>query len=52
MTTPPERVVFEQTIEGLFVRGLKDSVTPALKKRLLDNGLNLDKLQPGYTADD
>lgn len=44
-----DKVVFEQTIEGLFVRGLGSRVTPPLKARLRDAGLDLDaKLLPAY----
>ena len=44
-----EKLVFEQTIDGLFRRGLKGQVTPRLKRRLADAGLDLDKkLLPAY----
>lgn len=44
-----DKVVFEQTIEGLFLRGLGSRVTPALKGQLKAAGLDLDqKLLPAY----
>lgn len=47
MTT--EKLVFQQTIEGLYARGLGSRVTPALKTRLRGIGLDLDgKLLPAY----
>ncbi|QSQ25661.1 DUF2378 family protein [Pyxidicoccus parkwayensis] len=43
------RIVFEHTVEALFIRGLGERVTPELKSRLRDEGLDLDrKLLPGY----
>ncbi|MCP3100964.1 DUF2378 family protein [Myxococcus sp. K15C18031901] len=48
----PEKLVFEHTFEGLFVRGLVNRVTPALRGRLLEVGVDLErKLQPAYTFD-
>jgi len=47
--TPSERVVFEQTFEGLFVTGLGPVMTDELRRALLDQGLDLSKkLRPGY----
>jgi uncharacterized protein (TIGR02265 family) len=43
-----ERLVYEHTMEGLFIRGLAGRVTPALKERLRAVGLNLDRLLPAY----
>jgi uncharacterized protein (TIGR02265 family) len=44
-----ERLVYEHTMEGLFVRGLAGRVTPGLKDRLRAVGLNLDRrLLPAY----
>jgi uncharacterized protein (TIGR02265 family) len=49
----PERAtefVFAQAIEGLFFVGLKGRITPSLKARLLQAGLDLSKgLEPAYT---
>ena len=46
---PEQKMVFEQTIEGLFLRGLGDRLTPACKSRLRAHGLDLDrKLLPAY----
>ncbi|GEN07404.1 Myxococcales-restricted protein, TIGR02265 family [Myxococcus fulvus] len=48
----PEKLVFEHTFEGLFVRGLAGRVTPALRDSLRKVGLNLDdKLRPAYDFD-
>lgn len=45
-----EKFVFEQTIEGLFVRGLGPRLTPQLKQRLRIEGLDLDApLHPAYS---
>ena len=45
----PERLVYEQTMEGLFLRGLAGRVPPGLKERLREVGLNLDRrLLPAY----
>jgi uncharacterized protein (TIGR02265 family) len=47
-----ERLVFDQTVEGLFVRGLGNRVTPALKLQLKQAGLDLDKrLLPAYPVE-
>lgn len=47
-----EKLVFEQTIEGLFVRSLGPRITPALKKQLKAAGLDLDaRLLPAYAFD-
>lgn len=44
-----EKVVFEQTIEGLFLRGLGRRVTPGLKAELKLAGLDLGaRLLPAY----
>ncbi len=46
---PEQKMVFEQTIEGLFLRGLGDRLTPACRSRLRQAGLDLDgKLLPAY----
>ncbi|NMO22096.1 DUF2378 family protein [Pyxidicoccus fallax] len=46
----PEKLVFEHTLEGLFVRGLMGRVTPVLRARLRKVGVDLDrKLQPAYS---
>jgi uncharacterized protein (TIGR02265 family) len=45
----PERLVYEHTMEGLFIRGLVGRVSPTLKERLRTVGLNLDRrLLPAY----
>jgi uncharacterized protein (TIGR02265 family) len=49
---PEEFLVFEQTIEGLFLRGLQGQMTPALVDRLKTAGLDLTQpLLPGYPFD-
>ncbi len=46
------KLVFNQTIESLFQRALKDSMAPALKAELKASGLDLDKpLDPAYPAE-
>lgn len=48
----PERLVYEHTIEGLFVRGLAGRVSPGLKERLRVVGVDLDRrLLPAYPFD-
>ena len=47
-----EKMVFDQTLEGLFVRGLEGRVTPTLKGHLKEVGVDLDrKLLPAYPFD-
>lgn len=44
-----EKLVFDQTLEGLFIRGLSGRVTPGLKSHLRGIGVDLDrKLLPAY----
>ncbi|WP_224363681.1 DUF2378 family protein [Hyalangium versicolor] len=44
-----EKLVFDQTLEGLFVRGLEGRITPSLRHHLRDVGVDLDrKLLPAY----
>lgn len=48
----PERLVYEHTVEGLFVRGLARRISPAVKQQLRQAGLDLDcKLLPAYPFD-
>lgn len=45
-----ELLVFEQTIEALFVRALGSRLTPDCKARLRDAGLDVDqKIKPAYS---
>ncbi|MCP3058157.1 DUF2378 family protein [Myxococcus sp. K38C18041901] len=45
-----ELLVFEQTIEALFLRALHGRLTPACKQRLKQAGLDVDqKLRPAYS---
>ncbi|MFN7133306.1 MAG: DUF2378 family protein [Myxococcales bacterium] len=47
-----EKLVFEQTFDGMFHRALKHRVTPRLKERLRGLGVDLDqKLLPAYPVD-
>lgn len=47
-----ERLVFDQTVEGLFVRGLGTRITPTLRQQLKQAGLDLDKrLMPAYPVE-
>lgn len=47
-----ELLVFEQTIEALFLRALHGRLTPACKNRLRQAGLDVDqKLRPAYAFD-
>ncbi len=47
-----ERVVFEQTIEGLFVTALRSRMTPALQRVLKDEGVDLmQRLRPAYPVE-
>ena len=48
MSRKPERLWFSQVIEAVFLKGLGDRLTPALKEELKTAGINLDKLQPAY----
>jgi len=44
-----EKLVFDQTLEGLFIRGLSGQVTPGLKSQLRGIGVDLDRrLLPVY----
>ncbi|AEI62233.1 DUF2378 family protein [Corallococcus macrosporus] len=47
-----ELLIFEQTIEALFLRALHGRLTPECKARLRQAGLDLDqKLRPAYAFD-
>ncbi|WP_317987791.1 DUF2378 family protein [Hyalangium gracile] len=47
-----DRLVFDHTIEGLFVRGLAGQMTPRLKEKLRLAGVDLEhKLLPAYPFD-
>jgi len=48
-----QKLVYEQTIEGLFQRGLKERLSPRLLLRLKEAGLDLRaRLLPAYPFDD
>lgn len=47
-----ELLVFEQTVEAVFVRGLHGRLSPSCKARLRQAGLDLEqKLRPAYAFD-
>jgi uncharacterized protein (TIGR02265 family) len=48
MSSKPERLWFSPVIEAVFLKGLGDRLTPALKEEIKTAGINLDKLQPAY----
>lgn len=51
-TPPTERVVFEQTFEGLFVTGLRSRMTPSLREALKAEGFDLSqRLRPAYPVE-
>lgn len=44
-----QHLVFQTAVEGLYLRGLKDRVTPALRAELREVGIDLDRtLLPAY----
>ena len=43
-----EKLWFSQSLEGLFLRGVGDAMTPALRAQLLELGIDLTRLQPAY----
>ncbi len=48
----PEKLVYAQTVEALFLRALENRLTPACREYLKAAGLDLDqKLQRHYTLD-
>lgn len=46
-----ERLWFQQSVEGLFVRGLGKAMTPALEEQLRAAGIDLRRLQPAYPVE-
>jgi uncharacterized protein (TIGR02265 family) len=46
-----EKLWFSQSIEGLFVRGLSKEMTPALRARLEELGIDVSSIQPAYDND-
>ena len=47
-----ELLIFEQTIEALYLRALHGRLTPECKARLRQAGLDVDqKLRPAYAFD-
>ncbi len=47
-----EKLWFSHSVEGLFVRGLGPRLTPALRAKVLAQGIDLDRLKPGYPIED
>jgi uncharacterized protein (TIGR02265 family) len=48
-----EKVIFRQALEALFLRALKEKMTPALQSALKECGLDLSReLQPAYAFSD
>lgn len=45
-----EKLWFQQSIEGLFLRGVGQDMTPSLRAKLLALGIDLTALKPGYDA--
>jgi uncharacterized protein (TIGR02265 family) len=46
-----EKLWFSQSIEGLFIRGVGEAMTPALRAQLLGLGIDLERLKPAYPND-
>src|SRR5690606_35901852 len=48
-SSEPQKLIFEQAFEGLFLLGLKEHLSPELKEKLRGRGLDLDRpLLPAY----
>ncbi len=48
-STATQQLIYAVTIESTFVRGMKGKITPALKQKLREIGIDLDeKLKPAY----
>lgn len=43
-----ERLWFQSAVEGLLLRGVGPQLTPALRTKLREAGVDLDRLQPAY----
>jgi uncharacterized protein (TIGR02265 family) len=48
MALPPDPLIFHDTFEGLWVRGLKNHVSPELREAMLAEGVDVAKLLPAY----
>lgn len=46
-----QRLWFSQTVEGLFIRGLGERLTPAAKEAIAKAGVDVTKLEPAYPAE-
>jgi uncharacterized protein (TIGR02265 family) len=52
VSLPPERLVYDATVESMFSRALKPRLTTRLKARVKEAGIDLDaKLKPSYPRD-
>ncbi len=47
-----ERLWFSTVIEAVFLKGLGDRITPALKANIKKAGIDLDKLKPAYPVEE
>lgn len=45
---PSQQLWFSQVIEGIFIKGLGDRLTPELRAELQALGIDLNRLGPGY----
>jgi uncharacterized protein (TIGR02265 family) len=49
---PEQRLIFEQSIEGMYLKGHRDKLTPQVKAALKHHGIDLDqKLKSFYPAE-
>jgi|APLak6261679142_1056127.scaffolds.fasta_scaffold00041_44 uncharacterized protein (TIGR02265 family) len=48
MSSKAERLWFSTVIDAVFIKGLGDKLTPALKADIKAVGIDLDKMQPAY----
>lgn len=46
-----ERLWFQQAVEGCFVKGLGNDLTPALRAELASLGIDVEHLLPGYPVE-
>lgn len=52
MAAPDPRLIFSHTLEGLFIKALKDRFTPALRAEVKALGVDFDRpLEPAYPYD-
>ena len=46
-----QRLWFSNSVEGLLVRGIGTRLTPALREKVRDEGINLERLEPAYPVE-